>query len=115
MPSPGPCSRMPRVPVDDGGDDEVQRHDAFLLGLVRPVVDAALVEQGEDVVGHAAGIDIVYEGVIQSGKVRREAVLERDERLALKRARGESYRAIAAAEGVDPMTVYRAVARSQHR
>ena len=31
-----------RVPVDDGGDDEVQRHDAFLLGLVRPVVDAAL-------------------------------------------------------------------------
>ena len=73
------------------------------------------MEQGEDVVGHAAGIDMVYEGGIQSGKVRREAVLERDERLALKRARGESYRAIAAAEGVDPMTVYRAVARSIHR
>ena len=37
--------------------------------------------------------------------------MERDERLALKRARGESYLAIAAAEGIPVMTVYDAVAR----
>ena len=54
-------------------------------------------------------------GGLASGVAREAKLALRDSQWAVMRHNGFSYRDIARVEGVDPMTVYRAVARSQYR
>ena len=53
-------------------------------------------------------------GGVASGVARKAKLARRDSQWAVMHHNGFSYRDIARAEGVDPMTVYRAVARSQY-